>query len=208
VIVLRSWSQSEEFGALEREEALMWLRLSLSKSKVARSIVLAVALATHAGSSGVLAPASAQDLAPCDQFTWSVKREQTLFGAADLQKVASGVTLGSLSDQAIALELQPHGSVPYVLPPGRQPKMADSSGGLVVVSNVPKASQYQITASAEAWIDVIQNGKALASTAHTGRRDCPNVRKSVRFDLQPGSVTIQVSGVDSKLIKLAILPVE
>jgi hypothetical protein len=30
----------------------------------------------------------------------------------------------------------------------------------------------------------------------------------VRFDLQTGAVTIQVSGVDSKLIKLAILPAE
>jgi hypothetical protein len=184
----------------------MRLRLSSSKSKV--GIVLAAALATHAGSFGVLAPASAQELAPCEQFNWSVKREQALFGVMDLQKVGSGVTLESLPDHGIALELQPYASVPYVLPPGRQPKMADSSGGFVVVSNVPKAGQYQITASTEAWIDVIQNGEALASTSHTGRRDCPDVRKSVRFDLQPGSVTIQVSGVDSKLIKLAILPVE
>lgn len=184
----------------------MRLRLLLAKSKVARSIVLAVALAAHAGLFGMLAPITAQELAPCDQFTWSIKREQALFGATDLQHVASGVTLESLPDRGIALELQPHPSVPYVLPPGRQPKIADSSGGFVVVSNVPKAGQYQITASAEAWIEVIQNGKALASTTHTGRRDCPDVRKSVRFDLQSGAVTIQVSGVDSKLIKLAILP--
>ena len=168
----------------------MWLRLSLSKSNVARSIVLAVALAIHAGSSGVLAPASAQDLAPCDQFIWSVKREQALFGAADLQKVASGATLNALPEHGISVELQPHASLPYVLPPGRQPKMADSSGGLVFVSNVPKAGQYQITASTEAWIDVIQDGKALISIAHSGRRDCPDVRKSVRFDLQQGAVTI------------------
>ena len=168
----------------------MRLRLLLAKSKVARSIVLALALATHAGLFGMLAPSGAQELAPCEQFTWAIKREQALFGAADLQHVASGVTLESLPDHGIALELQPHASVPYVLPPGRQPKMADSSGGFVVVSNVPKAGQYQITASAEAWIDVIQNGKAAASTTHTGRRDCPHVRKSVRFDLQPGSVTI------------------
>ena len=99
-------------------------------------------------------------------------------------------------------------SAPYALPPGRQPKIASSSGGFLVVSNVPKPGQYQITASAEGWIDVIQDGKPLASTAYSGRRDCPDVRKSVRFDLQSGAVTIQVSGVDSKLVKLAILPAE
>jgi hypothetical protein len=79
---------------------------------------------------------------------------------------------------------------------------------VVVISNVSKAGSYQVTASAEAWIDVIQDGKSLASTAHSGRPHCPDVRKSVRFDLQTGAVTIQVSGVDSKLIKLAILPAD
>ena len=77
-----------------------------------------------------------------------------------------------------------------------------------MIPKVPKAGLYQITASAEGWIDVIQDGKALASSAHSGRRDCPDVRKSVRFDLQTGAVTIQFSGVDSKFIKLAILPAE
>ena len=162
-----------------------------------RNLVLAAAVAA------VLAfapgkPASAEDIAACDQFNWPVKREQALFGSKDLQHVASGATLASLPDRGIALELQPYDSVPYALPPGRQPKIANSSGGFVVVSNVPKAGQYQITASAEGWIDVIQDGKPLVSAAHSGRRDCPDVRKSVRFDLQSGAVTIQVSGVDFK----------
>ena len=172
-----------------------------------RNLALAAAVAaTLAFAPGKLA--SAEDVSACDEFTWPVKREQTLFASKDLQHVASGATLASFPDRGIALELQPHDSAAYALPPGRQPKIANSSGGFVMVSNVPKAGQYQITASAEGWIDVIQHGKPLASTAHSGRRDCPDVRKSVRFDLQSGAVTIQVSGVESKLIKLAILPVE
>ena len=171
-----------------------------------RNLVLAAAVAAAlAFAPGK--PVSAEDMSACE-FTWPVKREQALFGSKDLQHVASGATLASFPDHGIALELQPHNSVAYALPPGRQPKIANSAGGFVVVSNVPKAGQYQITASAEGWIDVIQDGKPLASTAHSGRRDCPDVRKSVRFDLQSGAVTIQVSGVDSKLIKLAILPAE
>ncbi len=153
-------------------------------------------------------PASSQDIAACEQFAWPVKREQALFASKDLLHVASGASLDTFPDRGIALELQPHDAVPYTLPPGRQPKTASSSGGLVVISRVLKAGPYQVTASAEGWIDVIQDGKALASTTHSGRRDCPDVRKSVRFDLQSVPVTIQVSGVDSKLIKLAILPAE
>ena len=136
--------------------------------------------------------ASALDIAACDQFAWPIKREQALFASKDLQHVASGTTLDSVPDRGIALELQPHDTAPYVLAPSRQPKIGS----------------YQVTASAEAWIEIIQDGKSLASTAHSGKRDCPDVRKSVRFDLQTGAVTIQVSGVDSKLIKLAILPAE
>lgn len=170
---------------------------------LALAAAIAAALAFAPGK-----PASAEDMSACDQFIWPVKREQALFGSKDLQHVASGATLASFPDRGIALELQPHNSVPYALPPGRQPKIANSSGGFVVVSNVPKGGQYQITTSAEGWIDVIQDGKPLASAAHSGRRDCPDVRKSVRFELQPGAVTIQVSGVNSKLVKLAILPAE
>jgi len=172
-----------------------------------RNLVLAAA-AIAALSFAAARTASAQEIAACDQFAWPVKREQALFASKDLQHVASGATLDSLPDHGIVLELQLHDTVPYVLAPARQPKIANSSGGVVVIPKVPKAGLYQITASAEGWIDVIQDGKALASSAHSGRRDCPDVRKSVRFDLQTGAVTIQFSGVDSKFIKLAILPAE
>ena len=174
-----------------------------SVRNLALAAAVAAALAFAPGK-----PASAEDMSACDQFTWPVKREQALFGSQDLQHVASGATLASFPDRGIALELQPHDAVSFALPPGRQPKIANSSGGFLVISNVQKPGRYQITASAEGWIDVIQDGKLLVSTAHSGRRDCPDVRKSVRFDLQSGAVTIQVSGVDSKLVKLAILPAE
>ena len=176
------------------------------KTSVGYLVLAAAVAAALAFAPGT--PASAEDMSACNQFTWPVKREQALFGSNDLQHVASGATLASFPDHGIALELQPHDLVTYALPPGRQPKTANSSGGFVVISNVPKAGQYQITASAEGWLDVIQDGKPLASTAHSGRRDCPDVRKSVRFDLQSGAVTIQVSGVNLKLVKLAILPAE
>jgi hypothetical protein len=133
-----------------------------------------------------------------------VSRELALFGAPGLRTVPSGGALGN-DERAAALELQPHAAVAYVLPPGRSPKSADSYGA-VISANLPRDGSYQVTLSAEGWIDVIQNGKAAA--AHTGKRDCLGVRKSLRFGLQPGPVTIQISGATAPSIKLAVLPAD
>jgi hypothetical protein len=173
--------------------------LVLNKLKYAIAAAFGLSLAASA--------AAAQDNGACGQFDWPVRREQALFSAPDLKTAESGSNAGSLAGGAIALELKPHADAAYVMPPARQPKTAGSYGS-VIGATVPKAGTYQVTASAEAWIDVIQNGKAVASIAHTGKRDCPGIRKSVRFILEPGAVTIQISGATSASIKLALLPAE
>lgn len=150
----------------------------------------------------------AQEKPACEQMSWTVKRELALFAAPDLRTVPSGTSLDSLPDKGVALQLEPDAAVPFVLPPERKATSVEGSGGLIAVKDVPRAGTYQVTLSTDAWIDVIQNGKAVPSVAHTGKRDCMGVRKSVRFELQPGPVTLQLSGAPVKLIKLAILPAE
>src|SRR6516162_2277043 len=105
----------------------------------------------------------AQDRPACEQFEWSIKREQALFGTPAVNPAASGSKLDSIGG-SFTLELQPHASVSLVLPPERQPKSADSFSGVISFANVPKAGLYQITLSTEAWIDVIQDGQAVKST--------------------------------------------
>lgn len=150
-------------------------------------------------------PALSQEKPACGEFAWPLDRERALFKAATLKTVASGAVLDSL-EQGVALELLPNDSVTFALPPGRAPKMPESYGGVIAIENLPKGGIWQVTVSAEAWIDVIQDGKAAASSAHTGKRDCEDVRKSVRFELQPGRTTVQISGAATRLIKLAVLP--
>jgi hypothetical protein len=181
----------------------------LSASTRARSLLLTAALAASLGAAGI-APlwAAPQDPPACGEFAWPVAREIKLFRASAIEPVMSGAALGALPPTGVAVDLQPQVTVEYVLAPGRAPKTEDSFGGILTIANVAQAGAYQVTASEEAWIDVIQNGKALASTAHTGREGCPDVRKSVRFDLDAGPLTIQVSDAPSLQIKLAILPAE
>jgi hypothetical protein len=147
----------------------------------------------------------AQEKPACEQFDWSIKREQALFSAPNLKAIASGTKLDSALDGGAALQLLPNATVSFILPPARQPKSPDSFGGLIA-ADVPRAGSYQVTLSAEAWIDVIQDGRFLDSIAHSGKRGCADIRKSVRFDLKPGHVTIQVSGAPASSIKLAVLP--
>jgi len=152
-------------------------------------------------------PLHAEDKPACEQFGWSIKREQALFGAPGLIQAASRSKFDSI-ERGFTLELQPHASVAFVFPPERQPKSPDSFGGVISFANVPRAGLYQVTLSAEAWIDVIQDGQAVTSTAHSGKRGCADVRKSVRFELKPGALTIQLSGATEKTVKLVVLPAE
>jgi hypothetical protein len=152
--------------------------------------------------------AAAEEKVACEQFDWSVKRELALFREPDLETIFSGATLPGLPVKGVAVELQPHVTVDFALPPGREPKTPESLAGIFFISNVPQGGLYQVTVSGEAWIDVIQNGKALDSPAHTGKHDCAAVRKSVRFNLEPGPLTVQVSSTSATPIRLAILPAE
>ncbi len=174
-----------------------------------RSIGFATALAIFAiAASGMSGIAEAGDNPACEPSGWSLKRELELFRDPDLETVFSGATLGSIPEKGLVLELQPQFTLDYVLAPGGGPKPDDSFAGLLFVKTVPQAGTYQVTLSGDAWIDVIQDGKATALSAETATPNCSDARKSMRFHLEPGPLTVQVSGARAIPIKLAILPVE
>jgi hypothetical protein len=173
-----------------------------------RSGRFATALAIVAIAAGVtLGFAEAKDNPACEQFEWSVKREFELLRDPYLEMVFTGAALGSVPDKGLVMELQPHETTDYVLAPGGEPK-PDSFAGLLFIKDVPQAGTYQVTLSQDAWIDLIQDGKALALAAETGNPNCSDARKSMRFRLERGALTVQVSGASATLIKLVILPVE
>ncbi len=152
--------------------------------------------------------AEAKDNPACEQFDWPIKRELQLFADPNLEMVFSGAPLNSTPEKGLVVELQPHGTLDYVLAPAQEPKSDDTFGGLLFVKNVPEAGAYQVTLSEDAWIDLIQDGKAQALSAQTINPNCGDARKSMRFRLEKGPLTVQVSGASSLLIKLVILPVE
>jgi hypothetical protein len=142
------------------------------------------------------------------EFLWPLETEMGWMRAAEAEKAASGATLARLpDDKAVELALKPTSEVAFPVKPTRTPKAGDAKtfGGFVNVETA-EAAHVQVTLSAHAWIDVVQNGKPLEATAHTGAMGCPVARKSVRFEVGAGPLTIQLSGADTETIRIAVRP--
>ena len=146
----------------------------------------------------------------CDAFKWPLDKERAAFADAGLESVASGTARGALKAQAFILKLVPEATVDYALPPGGKPKQqgAESFGGIVAFDPPSVAGTYQVTLAGEGWIDLVQGGSHLEATAHTGAKECPGLRKSVRFTVGPAQTVLQLSGVPAGTIKVAIRPAQ
>ena len=155
---------------------------------------------------GLAGPAYAQTGTGCAAFKWPVAREQAALGAANLPVLTSGAAFPALG-QAVTLSLVPEGSVAYTVKPARPPR-ANPSYGAELTLDDPAGGTLEVSLSDEAWIDLVQNGKALRSTAFSGKPGCPGIRKSVRFAVAPGSLRVAVSDSASASLKLAVMPAE
>jgi len=157
----------------------------------------------------VTLPAAAEPATTgCSAFLWPLDTERAWMKATDAETVESGVAIPALpAGKAIALALKPVSEVSFPVAPTGTPQADDakSFGGFVTLDAVP-VGHYQITISSHAWIDVAQNGKALDPTAHTGAKGCDGVRKSVRFEIADGPVTIEISGAPKTAIRIAVRP--
>lgn len=150
------------------------------------------------------APAYA-DQDACKTFAWPLDEERAWFDSAGL-KTLSAEPLPDWRD-GLAYRVALARDVAYRMPPERKPK-PEADKGAVVDFSAAAPGKYQVTLSDDAWIDVIQDSKYVASVEHTGVKGCPGLRKSVRFVLQGGPVILQLSGATAEDVALAIRKVE
>ena len=151
----------------------------------------------------LLVPANAAEDG-CDKFAWSLAREQTLLAAVDKPAVKAGQTLTAIPKGALVLNLQSGADAVFAMPPERKSKVERWFGGAIRFPGLEKPGIFQVTLSDEAWIDVIQDDRYVRSVGSTGRSDCPGLRKSVRLDLGTSPFVLQISGVTSDAIAVAI----
>lgn len=138
----------------------------------------------------------------CDAFKWPVAREQALFPAAPAAQSGAALTVG----QAVDFSLAAVDTISFEVPPDRAP--AAGTFGATASVTVPPDGELQFSLSDEAWIDVVQEGRAVKSAAFSGVKTCPGIRKSVRFKLSAGPATVQLSGARKPDLKVAVLTPE
>ncbi|RWK61380.1 MAG: hypothetical protein EOR78_25580 [Mesorhizobium sp.] len=168
----------------------MWVPFAMRK-------VLVSLFAILAGTSVAMA-----DDTGCAAFKWPVTREEALFAAAPAAQPGADLSVGEAADVALA----PVDTISFTVPPERAP--AAGTFGATASVAVPPEGELQISLSDEAWIDVVQDGKAVKLAAFSGMKTCPGIRKSVRFKLAAGPATIQLSGAKKETLKIAVLAPE
>jgi hypothetical protein len=150
------------------------------------------------------ASAAAQEPSACDKFKWPLDKERATLNGTDLPKVDSGERIAWPIPFAATIGLSKLAYAKLPFPPERAPKSAASFAGFVQVSAPPKAATYKITLSAESWIDVVQDGRTVKSSAFSSAAGCEGVRKSVKFELAPRPFTLQLSGAPADSIRIVV----
>lgn len=105
-------------------------------------------------------------------------------------------------DKAATVTLHPGNDVRFVITP-EKPGSAGSYGGMLSL-DVREAGTYQVGLSAGAWLDMVQDGAAVASAGHAHGADCSAMRKMVSFPLKPGRHVIQLSGNKEDTIQVVV----
>jgi len=152
----------------------------------------------------VLSPAWAAEPAGCGNFKWPVTKERALLTTPDLPNLKSGIDVPTLPPFAAAFTLKPAAAAALPKLPERAQK-PNTFAGYLRLGQIP-AGTYAISVSDYAWIDVVQDGNFLKPTAFSGATGCQGIRKTMKFDLAAGPVTVQIGGVAADTIKIAVTP--
>jgi hypothetical protein len=144
----------------------------------------------------------------CDKFAWSLARERAWFANTDKVSVFAGDKLAFVPTRAMSVKLLPGNSVLFALPPERKSRSERWFGGAIWVASVSRPGIYQVTLSEDAWVDIVQKDRYARSVGSSGRRDCAGLRKSIRLELELAPFVLQISGVESDMVLVAISPAE
>ncbi|HWK96279.1 MAG TPA: hypothetical protein VNR39_12740 [Pseudolabrys sp.] len=150
----------------------------------------------------VSSPALAQERTGCDQFKWPLARERALM--AKPIDAASGAAIADPFAAALKIALAPQADVALPLKPERALREPSAYAGFLRFAAPPRAGTVRITLSANAWIDVIQDDKALPADEFSGVQGCEGLRKSVKFALAATPFVVQLSGASVQSIVVTV----
>jgi hypothetical protein len=105
---------------------------------------------------------------------------------------------------AVQIALRPIAELQAAVPPHQTRDGATMGARLDL--EISAAGTYEILVDHAAWIDLVQGGAALRSTARAQALPCTTVRKIIDFSLSPGRYVIQLSGTAAASARLLVIP--
>jgi hypothetical protein len=157
------------------------------------------ALAQPAPAAHEPSPCTAVDAAlPPDLVAWRDKASSTAARtAADLPGAV--LTVG----RAVTATLHPTREVAYVVQP-EKPGGSVARGGLFSLP-IATAGTYRVVLGSGAWIDLLEGGEPVVSSAHAPGPACTTARKTVEFPLKAGDHVMQISANADATIGILVL---
>lgn len=107
-------------------------------------------------------------------------------------KLGKGYEVSLLNTPKVAMPVQP-----------QKPGGSMAHAGLFSFT-VETEGAYVVALATPAWIDVLEDGKALEPTTFGHGPECTSIRKMVIFPLKPGTHVLQVSGNADAKLKLMV----
>jgi hypothetical protein len=138
---------------------------------------------------------------------WNIAKEHALF-MSTASAVPAGSTVSAtpsiVTDRLYELKLTPQSAVTFAVPPGKKMLTDGAFAGLIALKLASPGS-YRVSVDAPFWIDVVDDGKLIASKDFQGARDCGALRKMVEYELPANhSLIVQVSGAVKTSVLLSV----
>ena len=143
---------------------------------------------------------------PCAGFTANVAHERALFASAAraLNAGRNASTAPTIeTDRLYDLALAPNEQVQLPAPNKRAHGAGTGSAGLVRLQ-VTEAGSYRISVGSQMWVDLASSSMLIGSSDFAGQHGCDAPHKIVRYDLQPGSFVLQLSGGSGDHVRVAV----
>jgi hypothetical protein len=151
------------------------------------------------------APAIAAD--PCSGFKWDVSKEHALFVGSPVslpagKDAASAPTIAA--DHLYELKLMPQDQIAFTLPPGKKMLTDGAYAGLAAFT-VDTPGAYRVSVDVPFWIDVVADGKLVATKDFQGQQSCDAPHKIVEYELAAARpLVLQLSGSTKSIVRLTV----
>ena len=91
------------------------------------------------------------------------------------------------------------------LAPGRAVTLAMTEGAVTRSLHIASAGRYGVAADGKVWIDLIANGRTLASVDHGHGPACSGIRKIVWFDLVVGDYDLALTKGETASVRALVV---